>query len=145
MRSFSVRKFFLQLFCTFFGERLLAQKLHIKCWWNWPLESAWLEVEARKRVLSLLQFHPNITNLKILCKLTCAFKSQQRFSLTGNGTCAWFTYFPKSKYCQLLEGCETLDAISCPECLSGEGGCQVSISPTFYERISANSLVPKKV
>ncbi len=38
--SFFVRKSFEQLFCTygvdlyFFGERKLAQKQHVKCWWN---------------------------------------------------------------------------------------------------------------
>ena len=40
--SFFVRKSFGQLFCTYglglyiFGTRILAQKLLVKCWWNWP-------------------------------------------------------------------------------------------------------------
>ncbi len=43
MRGFFVQKFCPQLFCTyilglyFFGARMLAQKLLIKCWWNWHL------------------------------------------------------------------------------------------------------------
>ena len=40
--SFFIRKSFEQLFCTyslglyFFGARILAQKLLVKCWCNWP-------------------------------------------------------------------------------------------------------------
>ena len=43
MTGFFVQKCFEQLFCTYssalysFGKRILAQKLLIKCWWNWPL------------------------------------------------------------------------------------------------------------
>ncbi len=43
-RSFFVRKFRAQLFCTYilclylFGARILAQKLLLKCWWNWHPE-----------------------------------------------------------------------------------------------------------
>ncbi len=43
MRSFYVRKFCAQLFCAyvlglyFTGARLLAQKLCMFRWWNWPL------------------------------------------------------------------------------------------------------------
>jgi hypothetical protein len=39
--SFFIPKFFAYLLCAynlglyFFGERILAQKLLIKCWWNW--------------------------------------------------------------------------------------------------------------
>ncbi len=42
--SFFVWKFFAQLLCAyklglqFFGERILVQKLLIKCWWNWHQE-----------------------------------------------------------------------------------------------------------
>jgi len=41
MSSFFIQKFFAQLWCAynlglqFFGEGILAQKLLIKCWWNW--------------------------------------------------------------------------------------------------------------
>ncbi len=43
--SFYVRELRAQLFCAyilglyFTGARLLAQKLHIERWWNWPLET----------------------------------------------------------------------------------------------------------
>ncbi len=45
-RSFYVRKLRSQLFCAyvlslyFTGARLLAQKLHVERWWNWPLVSS---------------------------------------------------------------------------------------------------------
>ncbi len=41
--SFFVQKIHAHLFCTyilglyFFGERVLVQKLLLKCWWNWHL------------------------------------------------------------------------------------------------------------
>jgi hypothetical protein len=48
-RTFFVQKCFAQLFSTyilalyFFGKRILAQKMHVKCWWNGLKES---KVEA---------------------------------------------------------------------------------------------------
>ncbi len=44
--SFYVRKLHAQLFCAyvlglyFTGARLLAQKLHVECWWNWAQHGA---------------------------------------------------------------------------------------------------------
>ena len=46
MCVFFVRKCFAQLFCTYglgFGETKLAQKLLVKCWWNWLLRTWKLE------------------------------------------------------------------------------------------------------
>ncbi len=44
-RSFYIHKLRTQLFCAYVlgfystGARLLAQKLRVECWWNWPLVS----------------------------------------------------------------------------------------------------------
>ena len=46
-------------------------------------------------------------------------------------TCHWFTYYPETKYCQLLGNCTALDAEICPGCLSGEANCQSS-DPTCW-------------
>ena len=66
MRSFFVQKSFEQLFCTyglglyFFGERKLAQKLLVKCWWNWPKDTTLPLIFQNMKVqseLSLFRFH----------------------------------------------------------------------------------------
>ncbi len=50
--SFFVQKFCTQLFCTyilslyFFGARVVAQKVLIKCWWNWHLKGRSLDLEG---------------------------------------------------------------------------------------------------
>ena len=57
--SFFVPKSFEQLFCTyglgfyFFCKRKLAQKLCVKCWWNWLLE---FDANTTVPMLMLLYF-----------------------------------------------------------------------------------------
>ncbi len=47
-----IQKFFVQVFCAynlglyFFGERILVQKLLIKCWWNWHLNALSIKLES---------------------------------------------------------------------------------------------------
>ena len=38
-------------------------------------------------------------------------------------SCAWFTYFQRTSYCQLYKNCFRIDPSSCKECLSGEKDC----------------------
>ena len=42
-------------------------------------------------------------------------------------TCAWFTFFPHSKVCELLATCEHLEDKICQDCISGQRGCQKPI------------------
>ena len=67
--SFFVQKSFEQLFCTyilglyFFGTRKLAQKLLVKCWWNYPLvemrdieDQTEIMMQVRNLVIDILQY-----------------------------------------------------------------------------------------
>jgi hypothetical protein len=37
--------------------------------------------------------------------------------------CAWFTYFPSTNYCELLQTCTTLDIEACGDCVTGQKDC----------------------
>ena len=41
--------------------------------------------------------------------------------------CEWYSYDPDDKLCATLSTCPSLDAVSCPDCVSGERGCSVSV------------------
>jgi hypothetical protein len=41
----------------------------------------------------------------------------------GTFGCNWFTYNKDTRYCGVYEGCNALDDILCPGCISGEVSC----------------------
>ena len=57
MRSFYVRELRVQIFCAnilglyFTGARLLAQKLRVESWWNWPVVFARNNESVKTEVL----------------------------------------------------------------------------------------------
>ncbi len=77
--SFYIRKLCMQLFCAYFlglyftGARLLAQKLRVECWWNWP--QAEFLFPVLKSTFSTLQMIFDI--LKIGNKV-CRWKSNKK-------------------------------------------------------------------
>jgi hypothetical protein len=38
--------------------------------------------------------------------------------------CNWFTFYPSINVCQELHNCSSIDVPACPECLTGQSGCQ---------------------
>ena len=69
--SFSARKSFEQLFSThnfglyFLGKRKFANKLLVKCWWNWLLES--MHVEEKVKYITSMR-HLSVTGVTFVSK-----------------------------------------------------------------------------
>ncbi len=64
--------------CNFFGERILAQKLLIKCWWNWHLDNHFRCDLCRDLIWGLYDTGGTRCNH---CDLTCHEKCRQEIRL----------------------------------------------------------------
>ncbi len=45
-------------------------------------------------------------------------------SCQENSNCTWFSFFPDSNVCQTFSSCENIDKTLCPNCISGQRGCE---------------------